>query len=300
MTRSDFDARFATCLEQTGAAYRDARDAIRQAGAEVTPWLAEKRASTDGRVAATAAMLQLWRATPELANEMLAVARGEPIDQDNLEKPLAGRLSVGTLGSRLAGYADEGVPRLIELALKGEPGTETAVGPALHALTLLRPPLAFPSLVDAASRDTGVVKRSAALAALGEMHHEGARDAAFAVLTDTSSKPALRSVAATVSGQLGDVRAAPVLLAMVADPTANIRLRMSAVTGLGRLGDAAGSGALVALASLARGRDEGLALAAVSALRGIPSARATVEELARTAVIASVQSAARDTKSSIA
>jgi hypothetical protein len=300
MTRSDFDTRFATCLDQTGETYRDAREAIRQAGAEVTPWLAEKRASSDGRVAATAAILQLWRATPQLASEMLTVALGQPVNPDNVEKPLARRFSVGLLGGRLAAYGDDGVPRLIELAIKGEPDTEAAVGPALDALMQLRPPLAFAPLVDAATRETGIVKRSAALATLGEMKHEGARDAAFAALTDTSSTPALRSVAATVSGQLGDVRAAPVLLAMVADPTANIRLRMSAVTGLGRLGDAAGSGAVIALASLARGRDEGLALAAVSALRGIPSARTTVEELGRTAVIASVQSAARGATSSIA
>ncbi|MGH9885942.1 MAG: HEAT repeat domain-containing protein, partial [bacterium] len=172
-----------------------------------------------------------------------------------------------------------------------------ATTPALQALMLMRPPLALPLLVDAASRDTGAVDRSSVLAALGEMHHDGAKDASLAALNDTSSKPVLRSVAAAVSGQLGDVRATPTLLALAADPTQNTRLRLSAVTGLGQLGDAAGSGAVVALAALARGRDEGLALAAVAALQGVSSARGTLDELARSAVIASVQSAARDSSS---
>jgi HEAT repeat protein len=299
MTRADFDTRFTICMQQTGSAYRDARDAIRQAGSEVTPWLAEKRASSDGLIAATAAMLQLWRADKNLADEMLSVARGEGIGGDD-KIPMGESLSVGRLGSRLTGFGDAGVPRLIELALKGEPGNEDAIGPALHALMRMRPPLALPYLVDSASRDTGGVEPSSVLAALGEIHHEGARDAALAALTNTSAKPALRSVAAAVSGQLGDVRAAPALLAMAADPTANTRLRLSAVTGLGQLGDAAGSGAVVALASLARGRDEGLALAAIAALQGIASGRSALDELARTAVIASVQSAARDASSSIA
>ncbi|HYN82254.1 MAG TPA: hypothetical protein VES88_12180 [Gemmatimonadaceae bacterium] len=299
MTRADFNARFNTCVQQTGSAYRDAREAIRSAGPEVTPWLAEERASSDGLVAATAAILQLWRATPDLANEILFVARGEGAGGEDAT-PVSGKLSVGRLGSRLVAYGDEGVPRLIELALKGEPGTEDAIAPALQALMLMRPPLALPYLVDAASRNTGVVERSSVLAALGEMRHDGAKDAALAALTDASAKPSLRSVAAAVTGQLGDVRAAPVLLAMAADPTANTRLRMSAVTGLGQLGDAAGASAIVSLASLARGRDEGLALAAVAALQGIASARSALDELARSAVIASVQSAARDANSSIA
>jgi hypothetical protein len=294
MTRAEFDSLFTTCVQQTGDAYRAARDAMRQAGAEVTPWLAENRASSDGLVAGTAAILQLWRANAALADDMLRVALG----QGQRVVPIDGTLSSGRIGSQLTAFGDDGVPRLIELALKGEPGSEAAAAPALNALMRLRPPLALPYLVDAATRETGVILRSSALAALGEMHHEGARDAALAALTDAAAEPGLRSVAATVSGQLGDVRAAPALLAMATDPTANTRLRLSAVTGLGQLGDAAGSGAVVALAGIARGQEENLALAAVDALQGMSGARPALEQLARDAVIASVQSVARDASSS--
>src|SRR3954468_1728700 len=114
MTRSEFDATFDTCVRQTGAAYRDARDAIVHAGSEVAPWLAEKRAGSDGLAAATAAILQLWRTTPDLATEGLQVARGQGVGRDG--RPLAGKLSVGRLGNRLESFGDDGVPRLIELA----------------------------------------------------------------------------------------------------------------------------------------------------------------------------------------
>jgi hypothetical protein len=123
-----------------------------------------------------------------------------------------------------------------------------------------------------------------------------AGDVALAALGNSSQPAGLRSVAAAVLGQLADVRGAPAMLAAATNPREDAMVRLSATRGLGTLGTTIGSAGVAALAALARGTDERIALAAVEALRGVGDqpALAALRDAAAASANSSVKLAARD------
>lgn len=267
MTRSEFDVLLGRCANQRGADYVAARDALRNAGSEVVPWLTEQASNTDWHVRVAAEIVRFWRADAGHAADILELATtGVPADDPF--KPIAGKLSSARRATGLASFDRDIVPRLIEIVTKEEPDTDAAVGPAVMALSQLRDPRAIPALLEAVKGEA-TLRPAIALSALGEMRASEAGDVALAALTTSSNAAGLRSVAAAVLGQLADPRGAPAMLAAATNPREDAMVRLSATRALGTLGDTIGSAGVAALAALARGTDERIALAAVEALRGV-------------------------------
>jgi len=294
MTRAEFDALLDRCANQRGADYVAARDALRQAGAEVDPWLTERVGGTDWKLRTAAEIVRFWRQNADLASNVLVVAATGVLPNERFQ-PIAGTLSHARRATALASMDGDIVPRLIELATRNEPDTGAAVGPAVMALSQLRDPRAIPVLLDAV-QNKAALRPSMALAVLGEMKATEAGDVALAALGNPSQPAGLRSVAAAVLGQLADVRGAPAMLAAATNPKEDAMVRLSATRGLGTLGTTIGSAGVAALAALARGTDERIALVAVEALRGVgdQAALAALRDAAGASANSSVKLAALD------
>jgi len=294
MTRAEFDALLDRCVNQRGADYVAARDALRHAGAEVEPWLAERVAGNDWKLRTAAEIVRFWRQNADLAGHVLTIATMGVLPTERF-KPITGKLSHARRATALASMDGDIVPRLIELATRNEPDAGAAVGPAVMALSLLRDPRAIPVLLDAV-QNKGALRPAMALAVLGDMKATEAADVALAALTTSTNPAGLRSVAAAVLGQLADVRGAPAMLAAATNPREDAMVRLSATRGLGTLGTTIGSAGVAALAALAKAADERIALAAVEALRGIgdQAAVAALRDAATASVNGSVKLAARD------
>jgi HEAT repeat protein len=86
------------------------------------------------------------------------------------------------------------------------------------------------------------------------------------------------------------------MLAAATNPKEDAMVRLSATRGLGTLGTTIGSAGVAALAALARGTDERIALVAVEALRGVgdQAALAALRDAAGASTNSSVKLAALD------
>jgi HEAT repeat protein len=294
VTRTEFDGLLDRCATQRGADYAAARDALRRAGSEVDPWLDERATSTDAHMRMAAEIVRFWRREPDLAADVLELAI-VGVAADDPFKPIAGKLSAARRATALASFDRDIVPRLIEIVTKAEPNTAPAVGAAVMALSQLRDPRSVPVLLEAV-QGGAPLRPAMALAALGEMRSTDAGDAALNALTTTTTPAGMRSVAAAVLGLLADVRGAPAILAAATNPREDAMVRLSATRALGTLGAAIGSAGVAALAALARGTDERIALAAVEALRGVgdQAALTALRDAASGSANSSVKLAARD------
>lgn len=302
MTRADFDAKFAICLASAGAPYIAARDAIRAAGKEVDPWLVQRTGTTNPRERQVAQALQFWRATPEIATFIGAVAAGGGTGTTFREPTVTGHYGPTRAATLVWSLEQDVVVRLVELVDKERSETADGYEGALLALGYCADPRAVPALVDLLAQPDDETHHASVLAALGEIADPAGADAALAKLSDPAATPSVRSAALVALGQMGDVRAVPTMLAVATDPGADGMLRRSAAAGLGNLGEAATGSVVTALAALARGTDERLALGALHALRtaGTNAARSAIAALQQSATVASVQSAARDATTGIA
>jgi hypothetical protein len=302
MTRADFDAKFATCVAATGAPYRAARDAIKAAGSEVNAWIAERVTSADWRVRQAAQVLQFWRQSPEVA-EFVGTIAIEGGNRMAIRAPtVTGHHAPTAAATAIWSFEEDVVPRLIELVHKESNEFAPGYEDALLAIAYSADARAVPALVELLGKPDAETSHMFIIAALGEIKDPAAASAVLARATDQGASKGTRSAALVALGQMGAVEAIPTLLAAATSPTEDGMLRTSATSGLGHLGDKLSGAAVAALAALARGPDERLALNAIHSLRsaGSDAARTALAQLQQNATTPSAQSAARDATTRLA
>jgi HEAT repeat protein len=220
----------------------------------------------------------------------------------NIPAPTVGGVRGPTHAATLIwSFEEDVVPRLIELVNKERAELPAAYEDALLAIAYTADSRAVPALAELLGQPDSETNHMLVIAALGEIKDASAVSAVLARATDSSATIATRGAALVALGQMGAVEAIPTLLAGTG-PTEDSMLRMSAISGLGHLGDRLSAPAIAALAQLARGTDERLALNAIHSLRsaGSTAARTALAALQQNAATPTAQSAARDATTRLA
>lgn len=240
MTQSTIpDAEFKIAVEQDGAAYRAARDAIVQRGPSALAFLEPKQSSSDWKTALTASILVGWLRNCD--------------SFDRCTEAVFGRLSGGptvtgswTADRRIRTVAHLGnvlTPRLLEMALKtrelGErEQTETTFG----LLVVWNDPRAVVPLIRVlevpARTTTEELVRQWAATTLGGLEDKRAVGPLLAVMRDVKAPEMLRAAAGGGLGTLGAREALPDLRAVAADESADVEYREAAIRAIGALHDA--------------------------------------------------------------
>ncbi len=302
MTRGDFNAKFAVCVASSGAAYRAARDAIKSAGSEVDPWIAERLTSTDWRERQIAQVLKLWRQSSDVAEAVGVIAEAGGKRLLFKVPTVTGHHAPTRAATIIWSFEEDVVPRLVELVHKERSEIPDSYEDSLLAIAYSADKRAVPALAELLGQPDTETNHTYVIAALGEIKDPSAAAAVLAVATSATASKSVRGAAMVALGQMGAADAIPTLLAAATSPSEDAMLRVGATAGLGHLGDKLTGGAIAALAALARGPDEHLALNAIHSLRNVASdaARGALAQLQQSATTSAAKSAARDASTRIA